>query len=69
MEEKQDLSELQRLLIYGLQICELKPDDIVATLTLLQTEEQQWAMADYLETVIHNPPDRTVVFAKAVELV
>ena len=62
------LSELQQLLIGGFNLCGLKPDDIVAAMTLLQTEEQQWAVAEYLETVVHNPPDRTEVFAKVVEL-
>ena len=62
------LSELQKILIGGLRICGLKPDDIIATITLLNTEEEQWEMVDYLETVVHNPPDRTIVFEKVVEI-
>ena len=62
------LTELQRILIEGLLICGLKEDDILAVITLLETEEQQWALADYLETVVDNPPDRTEVFAAAVRV-
>ena len=62
------LSELERILIGGLKLCGLKQDDIVATLNLLQTEEQQWAMVDYLETVVEKPPGRTEVFKKAAEI-
>ena len=62
------LTELQRVLIEGLQICGLKQDDILAVITLLEKEEQQWALADYLETVVENPPDRTEVFEVAVRV-
>ncbi len=62
------LTELQRLLIGGLQICGFKPDDIVAAIALLETEDQQWELADYLEMVVENPPDRAEVFEKVAEL-
>ena len=62
------LSELQKILIGGMKICGLQPDDIVATMLILETEDQQWEMADYLETVVENPPDRTIIFAEAVKI-
>ena len=62
------LSELQKILIGGLKIRGLEQDDILATMLILKTEEQQWAMAEYLETVMDNPPDRTIVFGEAVKI-
>ena len=62
------LSELQQILIGGLKVCGLNQDDIVAIMTILETEEQQWKMADYLETVIDAHPDRVKVLEKAVKL-
>lgn len=61
-----ELSELQEIIIGGLSVCGLQQDDIIATMLLLQTEEQQWEMADYLDEIIDNPPPRTEVFRKAV---
>jgi len=63
-----ELSELQELIMLGLQICELERDDIIAVMLLLETEQLQWEMAEYLDTVVDNPPDRTIVFKKAVEI-
>lgn len=57
-----ELSELQRLLIHGLIVCNLEQDDIIAALTILNTEEKQWAAAKYLKTVVHNPPEAQAVF-------
>lgn len=62
------LSELQQILIGGLKICGLNQDDIVAVMTLLNTEELQWAMADYLEEAVTGLPGKTEVFKKAAEL-
>lgn len=62
------LTELQRLLIRGLCECKLDTDTIMVILQLLEDEQQQWQMEEYLHTVIENPPDRTIVFKKAVEI-
>ena len=51
------LSELQKIIVGGLKLCRLKQNDIVGTMLLLQNEEQQWALAEYLETVVDNPPN------------
>ena len=62
------LSELQKIIVGGLKLCGLKQDDIVGIMLLLQNEEQQWEMADYLETVVDNPPSRAEVFKRATEI-
>ena len=62
------LSELQKIIVGGLKLCGLKQDDIVATMLLLRNEEQQWALAEYLEDIVDNPPDRAEVFKRAVEI-
>ena len=62
------LSELQKTIVGGLKLCGMPQEDVVATMLLLQTEDQQWKMANYLETVIDNPPTRTEIFKEAVEI-
>ena len=63
-----ELSELEKIIIGGLKLCGMRPDDVVAIMFLLKTEEQHWEMADYLEVVLENPPDRADVLQKAVEI-
>ena len=60
-----ELSELQRLIISGLKICEVDIVDITIIMLNLRTEEQQWQMAEYLETVVDNPPSVATIIAKA----
>ena len=67
-ENGHQLSELQKIIVGGLKLCGLPQEDIVATMLLLQTEDQQWKMADYLETVIDDPPSKTEIFKTAAEL-
>ena len=62
------LTELQKIIIGGLKICGLEQDDIVATMSRLQTDEQQWQMADYLESVIESPPSKGDIFTEAAKI-
>ena len=63
------LSELQKLIVGGLKLCGMQQDDIVAiTLMLKDNEEQQWKMADYLETIIEEPPSRQEIFSQAAKI-
>ena len=63
-----ELTELQRLLIHGMKVCKLEQDDIIAALMMLDTEEKQWEAADYLKTVVHNPPKVPEVFKELAEI-
>ena len=58
------LSELQKIIVGGLKICGVRAGEIVLAGVMLKTEKQQWEMADYLETVIDNPPSSEVIMQK-----
>ena len=62
------LSELQKLIIGGLNICGLKEGNIYLAILLLKEEEQQWELAEYLETILENPPDSETIMRKVREI-
>ena len=62
------LSELQKILVDALNLCGVQPREIVLAGVILKTEEQQWAMVDYLEPLLNNPPSSAVIMAKANEI-
>lgn len=62
------LSELQKIIAGGLKLCGAKPGEIVLAGVMLKTEEQQWRLADYLETVIDNPPEAKAIMQKVHEI-
>ncbi len=62
------LSELQKLIIGGLNLCKLQKDDITAIILLLQTETQHMEMAEYIDKIVDDPPDKATVFEKATQI-
>lgn len=59
---------LIQLISAGLKMCGLRVEEVFQVMSLLLTEEKQWAMADYLETVIMNPPGYETIYEKAQEI-
>ena len=62
------LSELQRLIIAGLRVCGVDGRDIALAMLQLKTEEQQWATAEYLNTVVGKPPSKTEILRQVSRL-